>query len=118
MEILSIFTRQGVVVHAIKGGYILGDDIQSKVLAFAFSLAAEVERELISSRTKEALAKKRAEGKVLGRPKGPGKSRLDGRLDEIRELLRYRVPKAAIARIMGTTRNNLNNFIKTRNITV
>jgi DNA invertase Pin-like site-specific DNA recombinase len=73
MEILSILTRQGVVVHAIKGGCVLGDDIQSKVFAFTFSLAAEVERKLISSPTREALARKKAEGKILGRPRGPGK---------------------------------------------
>lgn len=70
MEILSICMKKGCRVWTIKDGYTLGDDIQSKVLAFAFALSAEIERNLISQRTKEALARRRAEGKPLGHPKG------------------------------------------------
>ena len=70
MEILSICMNKGCKVWTIKDGYRLGDDIQSKVLAFAFSISAEIERTLISQRTKEALARKKAEGKQLGRKKG------------------------------------------------
>lgn len=70
MEILSICMKKECRVWTIKDNYRLGDDIQSKVLAFAFGLSAEIERNLISQRTKEALARLRAEGKTLGRPKG------------------------------------------------
>ena len=70
MEILSHCMNRGCRVWTIKDGYRLGDDIQSKVLAFAFGLSAEIERNLISQRTKEALARLKAEGKQLGRPKG------------------------------------------------
>ena len=69
MEILSICMSKECFVWTIKDGYRLGDDIQSKVLAFAFGLSAEIERNLISQRTKEALARLRAEGKPIGRPK-------------------------------------------------
>jgi len=62
MEILSICMKKECRVWTIKDNYRLGDDIQSKVLAFAFGLSAEIERNLISQRTKEALARKRAEG--------------------------------------------------------
>ena len=58
-----------VKVYTVKDGYELGDNIQSKVLAFAFGIAAEIERDMISQRTKEALARKRMEGVVLGGPK-------------------------------------------------
>lgn len=117
MEILSILTKKGCKVHAIKGEYELGDNIQSKVLAFAFSLAAEIERELISTRTKEALVRKKAEGVVLGRPKGSiSRSMLDGKEEDIRGMLQHGVAKAAIARTMGCSRVTLLDYIKSRNL--
>ena len=70
MEILNICMRKECKVWTIKDNYRLGDDIQSKVMAFAFGLSAEIERNLIAQRTKEALKRKRAEGVHLGRPKG------------------------------------------------
>lgn len=70
MEILSVCMNKGCRVWTIKDGYRLGDDIQSKVLAFAFGISAEIERTLISQRTKEALARRKAEGQHLGRKKG------------------------------------------------
>ncbi len=70
MEILSICMQRECRVWTVKDGYRLGDDIQSKVLAFAFGLSAEIERTLISQRTREALARVKAEGKHVGRPKG------------------------------------------------
>lgn len=70
MSILNICMEKGILIITCKEGYRLGDDIQSKVLAFAFGLVAELERNLISQRTKEALARKKAEGIILGRKKG------------------------------------------------
>lgn len=70
MEILNICMNKECRVWTVKDNYRLGEDIQSKVLAFAFGLSAEIERNLISQRTKEALARKREEGKHLGRDNG------------------------------------------------
>lgn len=94
-------------------------DMQSKMLVTLFGLLAEVERDLISERTKAGLARARAEGKKLGRPKGAiGKSRLDGREDQIRELLAKRVSKASLARILDVTPPTLGRFIVSRGIIV
>jgi len=87
MELLSILLRKGVELHIVKNNQILKDDLQSKVFAMAFSIAAEIERELISQRTKEALQRRKAEGKPLGRPKGSRSSSLDNYYEQIKELI-------------------------------
>ena len=116
MELLSILLRKGVNVYVVKGNYELKDDIQSKVLTFAFSLAAEIERELISQRTKEALAKRKAEGKKLGRPKGSYSSKLDDKKEYIKELLDKGVSIASIAKILGVHYHTVRNYIKRRHL--
>lgn len=114
MEILNICMTKECKVWTIKDGYRLGEDIQSKVLAFAFGLSAEIERNLISQRTKEALARKKSEGVVLGRPKGrkSSKVKLTGKEMVIKELLSQNVPKTQIAKIFKVNRMTLSNFIK------
>lgn len=115
MEILNICMSKGCRVWTVKDNYRLGEDIQSKVLAFAFGLSAEIERNLISQRTKEALARRKAEGKTLGRPKGghnsPDKYKLSGKEKMIRKLLDESVPKSRIAAICKVDRSTLNRFI-------
>ena len=69
MSILNELMEMQVAVYTVKEGYKLGQDLQSKVLAFAFSISAEIERNLIAERTTEALRRRKAEGKILGRPK-------------------------------------------------
>ena len=114
MSILNQLMLNDVRIWTIKDNYRLGDNIQSKVLAFAFGLSAEIERELISQRTKEALARKRSEGMVLGRPNGRKSSRvkLSGREQEIRALLARRFSKSAIGRIYGVNRMTVDTFLK------
>lgn len=93
-------------------------DMQTKVMIALFGLFAEVERDLISERTKEGLVAARARGRLLGRPKGSrGRSKLDGKEGEIRMLLEKQVSKASIAKIMGVSSTNLRHFIRTRNLT-
>src|SRR6266849_9772488 len=87
MELLAIAAQKGIHLYAVKGPWQLDDSMQSKIMAMVFAMAAEIERELISQRTKEALRMKKATGVQLGRPRGPGKSKLDPYQPEITALL-------------------------------
>ncbi|MDR1056441.1 MAG: master DNA invertase Mpi family serine-type recombinase [Prevotellaceae bacterium] len=90
MEILNICMNKECKVWTIKDNYRLGEDIQSKVLAFAFGLSAEIERNLISQRTKEALARLKAEGKCIGREKGVRNVQLNKKcLQKHNQILKY-----------------------------
>jgi DNA invertase Pin-like site-specific DNA recombinase len=114
MSILNHFMINGVKIWTIKDNYRLDDDIQAKILAFAFGLSAKIERNLISQRTKEALARKRSEGFILGRPKGSktAQQKLSAHEAEIQSLLAEKVPKSEIARRFGVCRNTLYSYLK------
>lgn len=115
MGILNECMNRDIQVWTIKDNYRLGSDINSKVLAFAFGLSAEIERNLISQRTKEALARKKAEGVILGRPIGSKSSRtkLTGQEKKIQELLDRKVSYSAIGRIIGVHRLTISKYVKT-----
>ncbi|MDR3694551.1 MAG: master DNA invertase Mpi family serine-type recombinase [Mucilaginibacter sp.] len=114
MGILNECMNKDIQVWTIKDNYRLGSDINSKVLAFAFGLSAEIERNLISQRTKEALARKKAEGVILGRPIGSKSSttKLTGQEKRIRELVGKKVSYSAIGRILGVHRITVSSFAK------
>lgn len=118
MSILHHCMKNEVQVWTIKDNYRLGADIQSKVLAFAFGLSAEIERNLISQRTKEALARIKADGKHLGRPHGFNsmKRKLDGKSKLLINLLEKNVPKSQIAKILGINRSLIYTFLKVHNL--
>lgn len=116
MDILYICMNKGCRVWTIKDNYRLGDDIQSKVLAFAFGLSAEIERNLISSRTKEALARKKAEGVALGRPKGQRSSCKRLKLGKVHSQMirQYNqgIPIAQLARQYHVSRSSIYRYIE------
>ena len=114
MEILHICMNKECKVWTIKDNYRLGDDIQSKVLAFAFGLSAEIERNLISQRTKEALAMRKAQGIHIGRIAGTHNQylKLTGYEEIIQEMLSFGISKAEIARRLNVNRTTLWRFLK------
>jgi DNA invertase Pin-like site-specific DNA recombinase len=112
MEILSIAAQKRINVYSVKGAWRLDQSIQSEIIAMAFSMAAEIERDLISQRTKEALRFKKSQGMILGRPPGPGKSKLDPYRPEIEGLLANGSTQKFVARRYHTTEANLHNWLK------
>lgn len=112
MGILQKCLEKDCQIWTLKENYRLGADIQSKVLAFAFSLASEIERQLISERTKNSLQRLKDEGKRLGRPHGFSYKKLQKRHDKIKELLDKNVTKAEIARLMDCSWITLHRYIK------
>ncbi|NLE25302.1 MAG: recombinase family protein [Clostridiaceae bacterium] len=111
MEIIAEAKRKDINIYAIKNNWKLNGSIESKVMLMVFSMAAEIERDLISSRTTEALRVRKESGVKLGRPKGPGKSKLDDHKDEIVALLRDGMPKKRVASKYGSSSVNLYNWI-------
>ena len=117
MEILSIASQRGINIYAVKGNWRLDSSIQSKIIAMAFSMASEIERDLISKRTKEALTAKKASGVKLGRPKGVGKSKLDTYRVEIEALIKNGSTQKFIAKRYFTTEANLHHWMKKHKVT-
>ncbi|MBF0466751.1 MAG: recombinase family protein [Nitrospirae bacterium] len=109
LKVEFISVKQGLKINSSND-----NDMASKIMVTIFSLLAELERDLLSQRTKTALQRAKADGKKLGRPRGPGKSRLDGKEGEIRGLLNKRVTKANIAKILDVSWGTVDNFIKRR----
>ena len=119
IQIVNTLVHRKIRFIAIKEGIEFDgkQDLQIKVMIALFGLFAEVERDLISERTKEGLVAAKAQGRLLGSPKGKqGKSKLDGKEKEIRALLSKDVSKASIAKILNVSRSALYHFIETRQI--
>jgi len=119
LDILKTAKDKNITVYDAKGNLELnGDSMQSKVMATMFALFAELERDFISQRTKEALKARKAAGVKLGRPPGPGKSRLDPHRQEIIALLKTGVPKTKVANKYGVKTSTLYNWLKKNKIVI
>jgi len=118
LEILAELKRKNVNVYAIKGAWTLNGTIEAKVFLTMMALFSEIERDLISQRTTEALKARKAQGVKLGRPKGPGKSRLDQYRPEIEALLKNGSTKAYVARRYKVSEPTLFNWLKKNKIEI
>jgi len=116
LDVLSVLREKGVNVYAIKGAWTLNGTIEAKIFVTMMALFSEIERDLISARTKEALKARQAAGVKLGRPKGPGKSRLDEYRPEIEGLLKNGATQRFVAKRYGCSETNLNNWLRKNNI--
>lgn len=114
MSILNTCSQKGIAIYSIKDGFELSDSLNSKIIAFAFSLAAEIERNLISQRTREALAAKKAAGVRLGRPKGSSakKDTFIEKKAEIREKRDSGISISTIAKDLKVHPNTLARYLK------
>jgi DNA invertase Pin-like site-specific DNA recombinase len=119
LEILKAAQEKGIAIYSVKENYQLnGDGLQAKMMSTMLALFSDVEHAFISERTKEGLQAARAKGVRLGRPKGPGKSKLDPHRDEIIDKLRLGVPKTKIARRYKTTPANFYNWLRQNQVKV
>lgn len=112
LEIMKLAKERNIAVHAVKGGWSLNGSMESKIVMTIFAMIAEVEHDLISERTKEGLRARKEAGVKLGRPKGPGKSKLDKHKEEIIALLNNGSTKTFVARKYDTSIPNLYNWLK------
>lgn len=112
LEVIKVTKDKGITLYSLKENFCNNkDSISATVTSTIFALVAQIERELISMRTKEALHARKIAGVKLGRPKGKGKSKLDEHKEDILKLISLHVPKTMIARQLNTSVGNLNNFL-------
>jgi len=118
--IVDKLVKKKATLHCLKENIKLSNgsslDMQTKVMVTMFSLFAEIERDLISERTKEGMERARRSGAAIGRPKGSTGSKLDSRIDEVKDLAARGLSKTAMAQFFGVSWSSLNHFLKTRKI--
>ena len=119
LQVLAVAKEKGAAIYSVKEGLEMnGDTMQAKIMSTLLALFADLERDFIVLRTKEGLQDAKARGIQLGRPKGPGKSKLDVHREDIILDLQREVPKTRIARRYGTTPENLWNWMTKNKIKV
>jgi DNA invertase Pin-like site-specific DNA recombinase len=118
IEIIAVAKEKNINVYSVKGPWELNGTITSKVMCMVFAMVAEIEHDFISARVKEGLRQAKLQGKQLGRPKGPGKSKLDKHREEIIALLKTGSTKAYVTKKFKTSQPNLYNWMKKNKIIV
>ncbi len=119
LEVLQEAAQRGIAVHVAKNNMVMDGSLNSRITAVVLGLAAEIEREFISARTTEALARRKAEGLPLGRPKGSKSEvhKLDKHKDKIHEMLAKGVHKTSIARLIECSPDTLYSWMRTNGLT-
>ena len=112
IEIIAVAKEKNINVYSVKGPWELNGTITSKVMCMVFAMVAEIEHDFISARVKEGLRQAKLQGKQLGRPKGPGKSKLDKHREEIIALLKTGSTKAYVTKKFKTSQPDLYNWMK------
>ena len=114
MAILNLCIRKQIVLYSVKEGYAFENNMTSKIMGFAFGMAAEIERNLIAARTKEALAWRKTQGMILGRPKGSNSQTqiLQENAKNIPKMIAQGKTKNEIAQFYGVSKTTLYNFLK------
>lgn len=116
LEVIKFTKDKGIILYSLKENFNNNEDsITATVTSTIFALVAQIERELISLRTREALQARKMAGIKLGRPKGKGKSKLDEHKEDILKLIDLKVPKTIVAKQYGCSVPNLYNFLKNTN---
>lgn len=118
MSCIAVAKEKQISIYDVKNGFELNGRFQGELMAMVFSIASQIERDLISARTIEGLKQARAKGRLIGRPKGPGKSKLDQFRPEIEALLSNGSTKVFISKRYKTTLPNLHNWIMKNKIVV
>jgi len=116
LEIIEHCRSKNIKIYAVKGNWALEDSMQSKILSMFLGMASEIERDLISSRTREALRARKKAGVKLGRPIGSGRSKLDEHRMEIEAMLRGGVKQSYIAQKYGLTAAAVSQWVKKHGI--
>ena len=115
LEVMKVAAEKTVAVHVVKNSMVMDGSIQSKIYATIFGLAAEIERDFIAQRTREALARRKADGHTLGRPTGEAeKLALDEHARDIDHYLSIKLGKRDIARLLGVSPNTLYTWLRRR----
>lgn len=119
LNVIEDAIEQKVTIMSVKENIVFGDDLNSRIIAATFGLAAQIERSLISARTKEALARKKAEGVVLGRPVGTHRHeqlKLHGKDEMILRFMDKRISRAGMARLLDVNVKTLREYINRQNL--
>lgn len=115
MDILHFCMERGCIIYTVKDRFVLGEDIQSKVLAFAFGLSAEIERQMIRQRTREGLRMRMKMGVLLGRPIGRANSDEAQKFGEwkiqLKQMVEWQMSPRQIAAVIGCDRNTVSRLV-------